>query len=117
MSLPDSERERLETPSPSFAISSHAVPDSAVDSDEFTVDLAVENTGNVDGRFLSAVTWPTSYADDDESYVLEDRVAADNTASFSLSLNPAAPAADDDGTATLSIHGYVDVVRTIRVDK
>lgn len=112
--VPDSERGRLRTPSPTFALSSLDVPEDVTDVDEFTVDLTVENTSDVDGRFLAAVTWPTGYADDDESHVLEDDVAAGETASFSLALNPSAPSPDD-GTVTLSVHGHVAAERTVRV--
>ncbi|WP_440008430.1 hypothetical protein [Halomicrococcus sp. SG-WS-1] len=79
------------------------------------LSLVAENVSETEGRFLAAVYWPTArIADDDESTVVEDSVAAGGRIEWTGSFD-AEYAAGEDGTVTASVDGAVSAETTVDV--
>lgn len=115
LSLSDAATERLASHSPMFSLERVEVPDSVTHPAPVDVAVTVRNTSDVDGRFLAGLHWPTEMvADDDETTVVEGQVAAGETASFSASLDTEY-AVRETTEHPLTISGYVDAERSIRV--
>lgn len=113
--LPDALSQRLAEPSPAFERRSLSVPETVSQGESLPVSLTVENTSDVDGRFLAAVYWPTELiADDDESHVLETQVPAGERASVSRDLRTEYTCSDP-GPVTLRVEGAVRAARTVQV--
>lgn len=107
--------DRLARPAPMFALESLSLPESVTAPEQVTVSLTVRNTSDVDGRFLAGLHWPTErVADDDETAVVEGRVAAGETATFSATLDTEY-AVVETTDHPLTVSGYVDAQRSIRV--
>jgi|AntRauTorcE11898_2_1112593.scaffolds.fasta_scaffold01463_4 hypothetical protein len=114
--LPDAARETLAASAPSFELDSLSVPDSVQQGEPLSVELTVTNTSDTDGRFLAAVYWPTHMiADDDESHLLGESVAAGASTTASLSLDTEYTAASE-SPVTLRVEGYVDAERDVTVE-
>lgn len=84
--LPDEAVEQLARPSPTFSLEILDVPETVAQGESLSVSLTVRNEGDVDGRFLASVKWPTAIADDDESTIVSGSIAAGETETFSLDL-------------------------------
>ncbi|GAB7095796.1 hypothetical protein JCM30237_29500 [Halolamina litorea] len=114
--LPDAARERLAAPSPSFDLNSLSVPGSVQQGEPLPVELTVTNTGEVDGRFLAAAHWPTHrIADDDESHLIDESVAAGDSVTASLSIDTEYTAAEE-SPITLGVEGHVEADREVVLD-
>jgi hypothetical protein len=115
-SLPDAASKRLASPSPSFRLDSFEAPDSVDRPHTFDVSLTVTNTSDVDGRFVAGLHWPTNaVADDDETTVLREDVAAGASATLEETLSTEYATFETD-TLTLSLGGYVDATREVTVE-
>jgi hypothetical protein len=113
--LPAEEVAVLGRRAPDFELDALELPDSVESPEQVDVSLAVTNVGDVDGRFLAGVNWPTDgIADDDETTVLERRVAAGETTSFSLSLETT-HAATETSEHPLTVEGCVSASRSVEV--
>jgi hypothetical protein len=114
--LPDAARERLATPSPSFRLDGFEAPDSVERPHSVDVSLTVTNTSDVDGRFVAGLHWPTNVvADDDETHVLRQDVAAGASSTLSRTLGTEYATFETD-TLTLSLGGYVSAAREVTVE-
>lgn len=114
--LPDSARETLAASAPSFELDSLSVPDSVQQGEPLAVELTATNTSDTDGRFLAAVYWPTHLiADDDESHLIAESVAAGASTTASLSLDTEYTAASE-SPITLRVEGYVEAERDVTVE-
>lgn len=113
--LPDEEVATLGRPAPAFELESLAIPDVVESPEQVDVSLTVTNVGEVAGRFLAGLHWPTEgIADDDETTVLKRGVAAEETTSFSLSLETGS-AVTETGKHPLTIAGSVSAERSVEV--
>jgi hypothetical protein len=89
---------------------------------EFSVDvsLVVENVSETDGRFLAAVYWPTSIADDDESTIVDRSVAASGRVEWSQTFYTeyagGGDSADGNETVTVRVDGPITAERTVELD-
>ncbi|MFW5934365.1 MAG: hypothetical protein ACOCQL_00780, partial [Halolamina sp.] len=113
-SLPDDARETLAASAPSFELDSLGAPDSVDRGETLEVALTATNSTETAGRFLAAVYWPTTIADDDESHLIERSVDAGETVTASLSIDTEHTETDD-GTAPLRVAGHVDAEREVTV--
>ena len=114
--LPESARETLAEPAPTFELDSLSVPESVQQGEPLAVELTVTNTSEVDGRFLAAVYWPTHrIVDDDEAHLIAERVDAGASTTASLSLDTEYTAAEE-SPITLGVEGYVDAERGVVVE-
>ncbi|NHX37343.1 hypothetical protein G9C84_12900 [Halolamina sp. R1-12] len=115
-SLPDDARETLAASAPTFELDSLSAPESVQQGEAMTVELTVTNTSDTDGRFLAAVYWPTELiADDDESHLVEETVAAGASTTATLDIDTAYTT-DEDGPITLRVEGHVSAEREITVE-
>lgn len=80
--------ERLAAPEAHFELASLSVPDAVTEGETLDVTLEARNVSETDGRFLAALYWPTHLvADDDESTIFEDEIAAGEVATLSRSID------------------------------
>jgi hypothetical protein len=113
--LPDDELATLGRPAAEFEVDSLDLPDAVERPAVVDVSLSVTNVGDVDGRFLAGVHWPTEgIADDDETTVLERDVAAGETMSFSLSLDTD-HAVIETSEHPLTVEGNVSAQQSVEV--
>lgn len=113
--LPAGARERLAAPGPRFELDSLTVPDELSQGDSMSVAMTVRNASDTDGRFLAAVYWPTDYiADDDESHLVEQQVAAGSEVTVSTTIDTDYTTSDA-GPVTLGVEGHVTAERDVQV--
>lgn len=112
--LSDSERSRLAAPATRFELDSLDVPEQISRGDVQSVSLTATNVSETDGRFLAAVYWPTTIADDDESHVVEREVAAGDDVTVSLDIDTEHTSYEDE-SVTLSVRGHVTGERMVQV--
>lgn len=113
--LPDRELTRLARRAPEFEIVSLDVPDTVEHGVPLEVSLDVRNVGDVPGRFLAGLHWPTeAVADDDETTVLRRSVRAGETTSFSPTLRTEY-AVNNTKEHPLTIAGSVSAERSVEV--
>jgi len=103
----------LGEPAARFRLDELDVPSTIATVTERSVTLTVTNASDVEGRFLAGVRWSTAIADDDETTVIAEPMAAGETASFDIDLRGAAP--DHDDEVTLVVDGRVTAERSIDV--
>ena len=115
--LSDDQVAALGRPAPDFELRSFEAT-----ANEFSVDvsLVVENVSGTDGRFLAAVYWPTSIADDDESTIVDRSVAAGDRVEWSQTFYTeyagGGDSADGNDTVTVRVDGPVTAERTVELD-
>lgn len=104
--LPDDAVSALGRRAPSFELRSFdATQDGA---GQVTLSLVAENVADVDGEFLAAVYWPTArIADDDESIVVRQLIAAGDRVEWSQSVDTEYARPYDGDTVTASVDGVV----------
>lgn len=107
-------RERLAAPAPRFELVGLDVPATVTRGDSLSVSLTARNVSDTDGRFLAAVYWPTTIADDDESHVVDGTVAAGAETTATVEIDTAYTDARD-GAATLDVTGHVAVREEVAV--
>ena len=108
-SLPEDVATALGREPPRFELRSFAATrtDAGVE-----LSLTVENATENAGEFLAAVYWPTSIADDDESRIVREQVAANGRVDWSTTVSPKY-AASSDGEVTASVEGRVSGTATV----
>ena len=112
-SLPETAVAVLGRPVPTFELRSFDAK--SVDG-RVEVSLVAENTGTVDGEFLTAVYWPTErIADDDESTVVRADVAAGERIERTLVFDTKYTAFED-GPVIAKLDGVVAGSATVKVD-
>lgn len=113
--LPESAGERLAAPSPAFELTALTAPAEVSQGESISITLTVENVSETDGRLLAAVYWPTNLiADDDESQIIEQQVAAGEQTTATVEIDTEYTA-DEDGPVALTVDGHVATRRSIRV--
>lgn len=113
--LSDAAAERLAAPAPRFELDALSVPETVSRGEQLSVSLRASNVSEVDGRFLAAVYLPTKLiADDDESHVVAESVAAGDDVEASLSLDTEYVTGEPE-TVTLSLEGHVAAERAVRI--
>lgn len=112
--LHEEARERLAAPEARFELVSLSVPEEVTAGEPLEVTLEVRNVSETDGRFLAALYWPTSIADDDESHVVEQEVPAGGEATVSRSIDTEYTDVRN-GPVTLRVTGHVTAEREVHV--
>lgn len=113
--LPEDAIATLGRPAAEFTLDSLDHPDTVERPEHVDVSLTVTNTSDVDGRFLAGLHWPTEgIADDDETIVLEQHVAAGETTSFTRTLGTGT-AVMETSDHPLTIEGSVTAERIIEI--
>lgn len=107
-------RTRLAAPAPRFELVDLDAPATVTRGDTLAVSLTARNVSETDGRFLAAVYWPTTVADDDESRVVERSVAAGAETTATVEVDTAYTD-DSDGPATLEVAGHVATREAVAV--
>lgn len=72
--LSNAAQERLAASAPRYELDELTAPERVQQGDPLSVSLTVTNVSETRGRFLAALYWPTSIADDDESHVVDRTV-------------------------------------------
>lgn len=112
--LDEWDRDRLAAPEPRFEVASLTVPDRVTKGEPLEVSLAVRNVSETDGRFLSALYWPTRLvADDDEATVVERWIDAGDRAAVGVSI-PTEHTGRENERINLEIEGHVSASQTVR---
>ena len=80
------------------------------------MSLSAENVSEVDGRFLTAVEWPTKQiADDNEAKIVRRSVDAGETVTESLSIDTEYTTFEEE-PVSLSVQGHVTANREVQVE-
>lgn len=113
--LSDDARERLASSGPRFELDALEVPDAVSYGDPLAVSLTVTNVSETDGRFLAAIRWPTTAADDDEFHVVERSDVAAGDAATTATEIETEYTVDEAGPVTLRVSGHVTADREVQV--
>ncbi|WP_323192480.1 hypothetical protein [Halostella sp. PRR32] len=114
--IPDAERERLGADGPRFELDSLEVPEELSQGEQLSVSLTATNVSDSDGRFLSAVYWPTKQiADDDESHIVDREVPAGDDVTATREIDTRYTTYESE-PVTLSVRGHVSAEREIAVE-
>ena len=108
--LPRNVTATLARRAPTFELRSFAAE--SLDAESVELSLSVENAADVGGRFLAAVYWPTTIADDDESHLVRERVSANGRVEWSTTVD-AKYAASSNGGTTAAVDGCVSGTATV----
>ena len=113
--LPVAAEDRLAASSPAFELNDVTVPEEVRQGETLPVSLTVENVSETEGRFLAAVYWPTELiADDDESRIIERRVAAGERTTAVVEIDTEYTTGED-GPMVLVVDGHVAARRSVQV--
>lgn len=117
-------QDRLAAKEPRFELEALDTPERIDVGERLPVTLTIRNASATDGRFLAALYWPTSVADDDESHIVERTIAAADDATATVEIptenTEGVTRYDDDLTpeawpVTLSVDGHVTAERDVQV--
>ncbi len=108
-SLPEDAATALGRSPPDFELRSFTATRT---DDGVELSLTAENATDRAGEFLAAVYWPTTIADDDESRIVRERVAAHGRVDWSTTVS-AKYADASAGEATASVEGCVSGTATV----
>jgi len=115
-SFSDDQRELLAESSPRFELNELRVPERVSQGEQLSVSLSAENVSEVDGRFLTAVEWPTKQiADDNEAEIVRRSVDAGETVTESLSIDTEYTTFEEE-SVSLSVQGHVTANREVQVE-
>ncbi|MFB6270765.1 MAG: hypothetical protein ABEH83_12530 [Halobacterium sp.] len=106
--------EALAAPAPKFELRSLSVPERVTRGEPLNASLTVANVSETDGRFLAALYWPTTVADDDESQLVERQVSAGETATATVEIST--ERTDGENQATLAVRGHVTAERSVALE-
>lgn len=114
-SLPPAARNVLAADAPRFELDSLSAPEALSQGETLSVTLTATNVSDVDGRLLVAIYWPTeTIADDDESHLVDRRVATGETVTVTVNIDTDATAYEV-GPVVLELRGHVEARRKIRL--